>query len=69
MLWLASAFNPIEKYANVKLDHFARDWGENKRCLKPPPRSDLVEILKGFCVKKRAYNTGDLPSMLLGTYK
>ena len=27
--------NPSEKYAQVKLDHFARD--ENKKHLKPPP--------------------------------
>ena len=30
--------HPSEKYAQVKLDHFARDRDENKKYLKPPPR-------------------------------
>ena len=34
--WLS--FNPFEKYANVKLDHFPRVRGENYETYsKPPP--------------------------------
>ena len=29
-------FTPVEKYAQVKLDHFPRDRGKNKKYLKPP---------------------------------
>ena len=35
---LVGGFKPFEKYAYVKLDHFLRDRGENKKHLKPPPR-------------------------------
>ena len=31
-------FNPSNKYAQVKLDHFPRDRGENKKYLKAPTR-------------------------------
>ena len=31
-----------EKYASVKLDHFTRDQGENKECLKPPPSTCML---------------------------
>ena len=34
-------FNPSEKYATVKLDHFPRDRDEHKKYLKPPPRWNL----------------------------
>ena len=34
--------HPSEKSAQVKLDHFPRVRGENKKWLKPPPRSSLV---------------------------
>ena len=39
-------FNPSEKYAQVKLDHFPEDWGENKKCLKPP--ASLLLFLQNF---------------------
>ena len=29
--------NPVEKYAQVKFDHFPKDRGENNKYLKPPP--------------------------------
>ena len=32
----ADGFNPVKKYA-VKLDHFPKNRGENKKYLKPPP--------------------------------
>ena len=36
-------FNPFEKYATVKLDHFSRDQGEHKKnVLKAPPSSWLM---------------------------
>ena len=31
-------FNPFEKYAQVKLDHFTKDRAKNQKCLQPPPR-------------------------------
>ena len=34
---LGGGFNPFENEILVKLDHFAKDRGENKKLLKPPP--------------------------------
>ena len=36
-LWLVGSFNPSEKYAQVNLDHYPRDQGQNKQYLKPTP--------------------------------
>ena len=33
--------NPSEKYAQVKLEKISPNRGENKTCLKPPPRNLL----------------------------
>ena len=35
---VVSSFNPSEKYAHVKLDHFPREVGVKKKKMKPPPR-------------------------------
>ena len=37
---LVGGLNPFQKYIKilVKFDDFPRDPGENKKCLKPPPR-------------------------------
>jgi len=37
--YLVGGFNPKEKYAQVKLDHFPKDRGEKKKYLKPPPKN------------------------------
>ena len=37
--------HPFEKYAQVKLDHLPMVWGENKTCLKTPPRWTLSRFL------------------------
>ena len=39
--------NPFEKYYIVKLDHFPRDRGENKKYLKPPPSYNSDTWIKG----------------------
>jgi len=41
---LVGGFSPthLKKYANVKLDHFPNFWGEDKKCLKPPPREKMA---------------------------
>ena len=44
--------NPFEKYANVKLDHFPKVWGENKTYLKPPP-SDVYNFCMYFLMVKK----------------
>ena len=36
---LVGGFNPLEKYATVKLDHFLKDRGENKIIFELPPPS------------------------------
>ena len=37
--YVVGGFNPFEKYAQLKLDHFTKDRrGENKIWFKPPPR-------------------------------
>ena len=36
--YLVGGFNPFEKYATVKLDHFPRYRDEHKKYLKPPTR-------------------------------
>ena len=37
--------NPFEKYAQVKLDHFARDRGENRKVFElPPPKFQMVHL-------------------------
>ena len=37
----------------VKLNHFSRDWGENKKSLKPPPRThfpaNYIVVVKDYC--------------------
>ena len=39
-------FNPtnLKNIRTVKLDHFPRDWGENKTYLKPPPSSISLSL-------------------------
>ncbi len=32
----------------VKLDHFPRDRGENKKCLKPPPSIQVIMVVLRF---------------------
>ena len=43
------------KYAQVKLDHFPRDRGEHKKCLKPPPRKGTTNMLQFLLVQSRHF--------------
>ena len=43
---VVSSFNPLEKYAQVKVDHFASVWGENKKYLKALPSDSFRFIRK-----------------------
>ena len=47
--------NPFEKYAQVKLDHFHR--GENKKCLKPPPKVYICDMDITCCLPNLAFHT------------
>ena len=39
--WSVAFCHPFETYAQVKLDHFPKDGGENNKSFKPPPSSDV----------------------------
>ena len=40
-------FNPFEKYAQVKLDHFPKDWDEREKYLKPTTRMSQEDRING----------------------
>ena len=42
--------NPIEKYAQVKLDHFPIGRGENKRYLKPSQNLLFYYVNEAICI-------------------
>ena len=44
--WCFFFTNPIEKYAQVKLDHETPSPGENKKYLKAPPKYSIIWIYK-----------------------
>ena len=51
-LWLVGSFNPSEKYAQIKLDHYPRDQGQHKQYLKPTP-SFIWGVLKNNDLSNR----------------
>ena len=58
MVILVGGFSPTRlKNMSVKLDHFCRDRGENKKYVKPPPSLFLAETW--FLPWKKSCTTGD----------
>ena len=47
-LHLVGGFNPNLNNYIVKMDHFPRVWGENKKYVKPPPSHSITRLLGWF---------------------
>ena len=48
----------------VKFYHFHRDWGENKKSLKPPTRESIVAFLWGETMPPKLHLTHTVPLKL-----